>query len=105
MQQAARRAKLVAQRTKAYEAVHPETKHGGARRGSSGQIGHLKADQFAPDTAAKTGKPERSVATPHARKALGPELDRVAGTSLDKGAELGAHAGAAPAERAAIIRI
>lgn len=46
---------------------------------------------FTPDTAAKTGTPERSIPRDVTRaKALGPDLDRVAGTSLDKGAELDA---------------
>ena len=71
--------------------MHPETKHGGVRRGSSGQLGQLKNDRFTADTAAKTGKPERTIRRDATRaKALGADLDRVAGTSLDKGVELDA---------------
>jgi hypothetical protein len=85
------------------EATHPETKHGGARRGSSRQLGDLK-DRFAKDTAAKSGKSARSIerdAT--SAKALGPDLDRIAGTSLDKGRELDALAAMPKPERQAII--
>jgi hypothetical protein len=43
----------------------------------------LKKDSFVKDTAAKTGKPKRSVERDVTRaKALGADLDRVAGTSL-----------------------
>lgn len=53
---------------------------------------------FVDDTAGKTGKHRASIARDATRaKALGPDLDRVAGTSLDKGAELDALA-AMPAE-------
>jgi hypothetical protein len=46
---------------------------------------------FVSDTASKTGKPERTIRwDPTRAKALGSDLDRVAGTSLDKGAELDA---------------
>ena len=79
---AAQRAKLVARRKAAYEATHPEAKQGGDRR-STRQVGGLKKDSFVKDTAAKTGKPKRSVERDVTRaKALGADLDRVAGTSL-----------------------
>ncbi|WP_164934803.1 hypothetical protein [Bradyrhizobium zhanjiangense] len=96
-------AKLIAKRKAAYEAVHPETRHGGSRRGSSRQIGELK-DRFTADTSAKTGKPERSIQRDATRaKALGPDLDRVVGTSLDKGAELDALAAMSAAARSEVI--
>jgi hypothetical protein len=57
----AQRAKLIAKRKAAYEAVHPGTKNGGNRRGSDRQTGELKKDRFTADTAAKTGKPERTI--------------------------------------------
>lgn len=70
--------------------MHPETRNGGSRRGSSRQTGDLN-DRFTSDTAAKTGKPERSIQRDATRaKALGADLDRIAETSLDKGAELDA---------------
>jgi hypothetical protein len=88
----AQRAKLVSKRKAAYEATHPETKHGaiGRGRGKSGQVGH-SSDRFTTDTARRTGKPERTIRRDATRaEALGPDLDRVAGTSLDKGSELDA---------------
>jgi hypothetical protein len=80
----AQRAKLTAQRKGAYQKAHPETKNGAAGRGRSKvcQIGKA-IDRFAAETAAKTGKSERSVARDAARgERLGADLDRVEGTSL-----------------------
>jgi hypothetical protein len=48
---AAQRAKLIARRKAAYEATHPETKHGGAPRGSSSKVEKLKKDRFTVETA------------------------------------------------------
>jgi hypothetical protein len=46
---------------RAIEALHPETKHGGDRRGPSCQLGDLKTDdRFTADTAVKNGQSERS---------------------------------------------
>jgi hypothetical protein len=69
---------------------HPETKHGGDRKGSTRQNGDLK--RFTEDTAEKTGRSERSVQRDAARgEALSPDvLDKVKGTVLDKGTELDA---------------
>jgi hypothetical protein len=78
---AAQRAKLIEKRKAAYEAVHPETKHGatGRSRGKSGQVGHSN-ERFTADTAAKTGTPERTIRRNVTRaKALGSDLDRVTG--------------------------
>ena len=79
---ATQRAKLIARRKAAYEATHPETKTGGTGRGRakvrqvSGPIA-----SFAKDTAAKSGKSERSIERNATRaKALGADLDRIAGT-------------------------
>lgn len=70
--------------------MHPETKPTKAGGRNRRQVGDDVA-RFTSDTAAKTGKPERTIQRDATRaKALGPDLDRVAGTSLDKGAELGA---------------
>ena len=80
----AQRAKLVAKRKAAYEAVHPETRRGatGRGRGKSDQLGHSN-ERFTANTAAKTGTPERTIRRDATRaKALGPDLDRVAGTSV-----------------------
>jgi ParB family chromosome partitioning protein len=72
--------------------VHPETRNGAAGKGRSKvrQVGEANGRCTA-DTAAKTGKPERTIQRDATRaKALGPDLDRVIGMSLDKGAELDA---------------
>ena len=68
--------------------MYPETKHGATGRGGRKDA---KFASFERETAARTGKSARSVALDATRaKALGPDLDRVVGTSLDKGAELDA---------------
>jgi ParB family chromosome partitioning protein len=90
---AAQRAKLVAKRKAAYEAVHPETKTGGrpGKAGGGKVAKNAKFASFAADTAAKSGKSVRVVVRDATRaKALSPDLDRVSGTSLDKRAELDA---------------
>ena len=84
--------KLVAKRKAAYEAIHQETRQGG-RPGKAGDGKAKMANMvsFVSDTSGKTGKPERTIRRDATRaKALGPDLDRIAGTSLDKGAELDA---------------
>lgn len=59
--------------------MHPETKNGARGRGRA------KVSQVG------SGRSRTAVARDATRaKALGPDLDRVAGTSLDKGAELDA---------------
>jgi ParB family chromosome partitioning protein len=63
-----------ARRKKLYEALHPQTKHGGDRS-SSRQNGDLK--RFTRDTASKTGKSERSIQRNVAR------AKRVSGCSVD----------------------
>ncbi|MEY9131925.1 hypothetical protein ACVMII_000793 [Bradyrhizobium diazoefficiens] len=103
---AAQRAKLVARRKALYEAVHPQTKHGGDRKSTNAknQDAEFASRSFAADTATKTGKSKRSVEVDAARaKALGDDLDRVAGTSLDKGTELDALAKMSREERAPLI--
>jgi hypothetical protein len=69
--------------------MHPETQKGGTGRGRDKvrQVGG-PIDSFAKDTAVKSGKSERSIERDATRaKALGPDLDCVAGTSLEKGAD------------------
>jgi ParB-like chromosome segregation protein Spo0J len=105
----AQRAKLIARRKVAYEAVHPETKQGRApaKRGGKGGKTAKSATlpkSFVSDTATKTGKSERTIREDATRaKRLGADLDRVAGTSLDKGAELDALAAMPPEDRAPLI--
>jgi hypothetical protein len=91
----AQRAKLVSKRKAACEATHPETKTGGVPgKAGGGKVAAPKGAKFASfleDTAAKSGKSTTSVKLDTTRaKRLGADLDRIAGTSLDKGAELDA---------------
>jgi ParB family chromosome partitioning protein len=72
----AQRAKLTAKRKAAYEAVHPEAKHGATGRGGK-KDRNLRS--FSSDTAAKTGKHPATIARDATRaKTLG--ADRIAGT-------------------------
>lgn len=74
----------------AYQKAHPETKHGGAKGNVGGGKGKAaikgaKLASFVEATAAATGKSTRAVKRDATRaKTLGPDLDRIAGTSLDK---------------------
>lgn len=82
----AERAMFTKRRKDAYEALHPETRHGGDRR-SSPQVDDLKADRFTADTAKRTGQSEATIQRDAARGARVPEpiLQDIAGTDLDKG--------------------
>jgi len=83
------RALFTKRRKQAYEALHPETKHGGDR--ASRQVGDLKeADRFTADTAAKTGQSERAVQRDAERgeKVIPEVLEMIKGTRLDTGAFL-----------------
>jgi ParB family chromosome partitioning protein len=108
---AAQRALLTRRRKELYEAMHPETKQGGAKgnagkgRGKAPSIKGPKTGSFIADTATRTGKSRSSIKADATRgKRLGDDLARVAGTSLDKGAELDALAKMSKPEREALIR-
>jgi ParB family chromosome partitioning protein len=77
---AAERALFTRRRKDAYEALHPETAHGGDRK-SSGQVGHLNADRFTIDASEKTGQSERTVRRDAERGESIPEpiLQQIAG--------------------------
>lgn len=78
-----------ARRKEIYEALHPETRHGGDRK--SNQVDNLSTRSFAEETALATGRDARSVRRDASRgEALGEALEDIAGTSLDKGVELDA---------------
>jgi ParB family transcriptional regulator, chromosome partitioning protein len=88
----AERAIFTKRRKDAYEALHPETKHGSP--GVSRQVGdtgdRAEADRFTADTASKTGQSERSVQRDAER---GQEVSLAAlalvkGTLLDSGSYL-----------------
>ena len=105
---ASQRAQAIKRRKAIWEALHPGGKlevgqigppqdaaHGGARP---------QRVEFANDTAKVTGESKRDVNRHLARaEALGDDLDKVAGTSLDKGVELDALAKLPEADRAELI--
>lgn len=89
------------ERKAAYKAIHSETKRRGDRRSKS-QVRVLKPKAFR-RYAAKSERSRTALARGATRaKALGPDLDRVAGTSPDKGAELDALAAMQPEGQAPI---
>jgi N6-adenosine-specific RNA methylase IME4 len=102
---------LMARRKAVYEQLHPETTHGGKRpakaEGASRQIGDLNdRKRFSELTAQATGKSERSVQrTAQRGQALGVEtLQKLVGTSLDKGVELDALIALAPEKRTEVVK-
>lgn len=79
------RARFTKRRKEAYEALHPETRHGGDRK--SDQVAKFATRSFAADQAANTGASERTVRLDAAR---GKDIDDTAlsaikGTPLDTG--------------------
>jgi|694.fasta_scaffold02092_12 ParB/RepB/Spo0J family partition protein len=102
----AERALHVAERKRLYEEMHPETKNGGDRKSSKISSQTLRSDQidrFTADTARKTGTSERKVQLDAARGNKIKNLDKVIGTSLDKGEELDALARLEPEQQDEII--
>jgi len=98
----------VARRKEIYEALHPETAHGGDRR-SSRRTGDMmrrgRVKRFTRATAEATGRSERNIqrAARQGEK-IGPQdLERLAGTSLDKISELEALANLTSEERKVLI--
>lgn len=85
------RARFTRRRKEAYEALHPETRHG-AIGGGHEQSRKLcdSADRFTADTARATGQSERLVQLNAERgeKVIPEVLDMVRGTKLDTGAYL-----------------
>lgn len=104
---ASQRAQAIKRRKAIWEALHPgET--GGATCASSlsdgRKAGPQHEPQFAADTAKVTGESKSQINRHVARaEALGDDLPRVAGTSLDKGVELDALAKLPEADRAELI--
>ena len=105
---ASQRAQAIKRRKQIWEALHPGGKlevgevfppqvgtHGGARP---------QRQQFASDTAAASGESKRAINQHLARaEAIGDDLERVTGTSLDKGVELDALAKLPEPERKELI--
>jgi ParB family chromosome partitioning protein len=103
----AERAIFVKRRKDAYEALHPETRNGGDRRGPDRQVGELKtSDRFTADTAAKTGQSERVVQRDAERgsKISEKALSLVKGSKLDNGTYLDKLKKVPDAEQVAKVR-
>lgn len=99
---------MTARRKELYEALHPETRRHVAGAHASNAVQGNASDNlspaFAEDTATATGVDRRTIERRAARgAALGEDLERIAGTSLDKGVELDALAKLPKEEREAII--
>ena len=108
----AERALFTKRRKEAYEALHPETKHGATGGTNAGKSRSEVAkfatsvDRFTSDTALKTGKSERAIQLDASRGERIPDnvLSQVAGTDLDKGVVLDRLA-KAPSPEAALAAI
>lgn len=101
----AQRAAAIKRRKVIWEALHPET--GGhsvpTGRNPDGKFGEGQR-QFAADTAQASGMKKRAINNHLSRAdALGDDLQRVEGTSLDKGVELDALKALPPEVRAPLI--
>jgi ParB family chromosome partitioning protein len=79
------RARFTKRRKEAYEALHPETKHGGDRK--SDQVDKLSTRSYADDQSEKTGVDARTIRRDAERgeKVAGEALDLIKGTPLDTG--------------------
>jgi len=103
----AEEAAAITMRKEIYERLHPEVKHGSPT--VSRQIGDTRkraqADRFTMDTAEKTGKSERHIqrADKRGREIGADSLNKIAGTSLDKGVELDALASMPAEQRGPLI--
>lgn len=119
---AAQRSKAVKRRKEIWEALHPVIKQRveavaeavessgaacaetQARVSVRGRVGEGRPAEFASETAAVTGESKSQINRHIARaEALGDDLDKVAGTSLDKGVELDALKAMPPEVRAPLI--
>ncbi len=80
----------IARRKAIYEELNPETKHGG-NQAPSGKFFHTDKASFVQETASASGKTDRAIRMAAARgRELGPDIQRIVGTSLDKGVEMDA---------------
>jgi len=98
---AAQRSKAVKRRREIWEALHPNS---GATCATIPDRGPGRPVEFAADTAKVTGESKSQINRHVARaEALGDDLDKVTGTSLDKGVELDALKAMPPEQRAPLI--
>lgn len=98
---AAQRSKAVKRRREIWEALHPNS---GASCATIPDRGPGRPVEFAADTAKVTGESKSQINRHFARaEALGDDLDKVTGTSLDKGVELDALKAMPPEQRAPLI--
>lgn len=104
---AAQRSKAVKRRREIWEALHPVSKIAVGQvvpPQSPSSMARPQEKAFAAETAAITGESKRDVNRHLARaEALGDDLDKVTGTSLDKGVELDALKAMQPEQRAPLI--
>lgn len=104
---AAQRSKAVKRRREIWEALHPVSKIAVGQLvppQSPSSMARPQEKAFAAETAAITGESKRDVNRHLARaEALGDDLDKVTGTSLDKGVELDALKAMPPEQRAPLI--
>jgi len=103
---AAQRAQAIKRRKQIWEALHPSsgTNCPETRVSSRGRVGEGRPPEFASETAAVSGESKRDVNRHLARaEAIGDDLERVTGTSLDKGVELDALAKLPEPERKDLI--
>lgn len=98
---ASQRAQAIKRRKAIWEALHPNS---GASCATIPERGPGRPVEFAADTAKVTGESKSQINRHVARaEALGDDLPRVTGTSLDKGVELDALAKLPEADRAELI--
>lgn len=105
------RAKAIKRRKEIWEALHPVKRAPVCDENNSGHSSPTipersagRPKEFAAETAAVTGEAKRTINQHLARaEALGDDLDKVTGTSLDKGVELDALKAMTPEQRAPLI--
>lgn len=100
---ASERAEFTRRRKAAYEALHPETRHGGDRK--SDQVAESATRSFAEDQSAKTGQAPRTVRQDAERgeKVSDDALGMIKGTRLDTGKYLDSIKNLAPEDQVAKV--
>ena len=100
----AQRSSFTKRRKQAWEALHPEGEQVEQVVPPVAKHGHSQSKGFAAETSTVSGMTKQAINRHVARaEALGDDLDRIVGTSLDKGTELDALAAMPTPERAALV--